>query len=50
MSGILGNVIVLAVLAVVVTLVIRSLWKSHKKGGGCSCGGDCGNCGGCHSR
>ena len=48
MSGILGNVIVLAVLAVVVTLVIRSLWKSHKKGGSCS--GDCSNCSSCQHK
>ena len=37
MSGILGNVIVLAVLAVVVALAVRSLWKSHKSGGHCTC-------------
>lgn len=48
MSDILGNVIVLAVLAVVVTLVIRSLWKSHKNGGSCS--GDCSNCSSCQHK
>lgn len=48
MSDILGNVIVLAALAVVVTLVIRSLWKSHKNGGSCS--GDCSNCSSCHHK
>ena len=42
----LGNVIVIAVLAAVVTLAIRSVWKPHKEGG--HCGGDCGSCGGCH--
>lgn len=46
MSGILGDVIVLAVLAVVVALAVRSLRKSRKKG--CGCGGDCSKCGGCH--
>ena len=52
MSGIWGNVIVLAVLAIVVALAVRSVWKSHKSGG--HCGGDCsccgGDCGSCHSR
>ena len=47
MSGIWGNVIVLAVLAIVVALAARSLWKERKNGGGCS--GDCASCrGGCH--
>ena len=46
MSGIMGNVIVLAVLAVVVGRAVRSLWRSHKSGGHCN--GDCGSCGGCH--
>jgi len=46
MPGILGNVIVLAVLAIVVALAVRSLWKTHKSGGHCN--GDCGSCGGCH--
>ena len=45
MSGILGNVIVLAVLFTVVALAVRSLWKSRKSGG--HCGGDCSACGGC---
>ena len=44
MSGILGDAIVLAVLAVVVALAVRSLRKSRKK----NCGGDCSKCGGCH--
>lgn len=48
MSGILGNVIVLATLAVVVALAARSLWNSHKKGGSCS--GDCGSCSSCHHK
>lgn len=46
MSGVLGNVIVLAVLAIVVALAVRSLWRFHKSGGHCN--GDCGSCGGCH--
>ena len=46
MPPILGNIIVIALLLTVVALVIRSLWKSHRSGGGC--GGDCGNCRGCH--
>ena len=42
----LGNSIVIAVLAVAVALAVRSLWKAHKSGGHCS--GDCGSCGGCY--
>ncbi|HIT31987.1 MAG TPA: FeoB-associated Cys-rich membrane protein [Candidatus Enterenecus stercoripullorum] len=38
--------IVVAVLAVIVALAIRSLIKQKKSGGGCS--GDCGHCSGCH--
>jgi len=46
-----GNIIVMAVLAAIVVLCIRSIYKEHK-GGGCtgscsSCqGGSCGGCGG----
>lgn len=43
MPPILGHIIVIAVLAAVVVLAVRSLWKSHKSGGGCS--GDCAHCG-----
>ena len=46
MSGIWGNVIVLAVLAAAVALAVRSLWRSDKAGGHGN--GDCGSCGGCH--
>lgn len=46
MPAILGNIIVVAVLAAVVVLAARSLWRARKSGGGCS--GDCGNCRGCH--
>ena len=43
----MGDVIVIAVLGIVVTLIIRSMWKNHKNGGGCSgCSGCSGNCGG----
>ena len=38
MSPILGHIIVIAVLAVVVVLAVRSLWKSHKSGGACRAG------------
>ena len=49
MPSILGNLIVVAVLAVIVVLAVRSLWKSHKAGGHCS--GDCGSChGSCCSK
>lgn len=48
----MGDIIVLAALAVIVILVIRSMWKNHKKGGGCAgCSCNCGNCSrGCHSQ
>ena len=42
----LGEIVVLLVLAGVVALAVRSLWKSRKSGGGCN--GDCGNCHSCH--
>ena len=41
----MGNIIVLLILAVLVFFAARSLYRSHKAGGGC--GGDCGSCGGC---
>ena len=41
----MGDVIVLAVLAIVIALVIRSLVISRKKG--TSCCGNCSNCAGC---
>ena len=46
MPAVFGNMIVIAVLIVVAALAVRSLWRSHKSGGGCN--GDCGNCRGCH--
>lgn len=45
MPAMLGEIIVIAVLAAVVALAVRSLWRSHKSGGGCS--GDCAHCKGC---
>lgn len=47
MSPVLGNLIVILILALVVGLVIRSMWKSRKNG--CHCGGDCASCCGCGS-
>ncbi len=44
MSGIVGNLIVIAVLGVVVFLAARGLYKQHKSGG---CGGDCSSCSKC---
>ncbi len=40
----MGEFVVLAVLAAVVALAIRSLCREHKKGG---CGGECSSCRGC---
>lgn len=44
MSPVLGNLIVILVLTVVVALAVRSLWRSHKRGGRCN--GNCAHCGG----
>jgi len=41
-----GELIVVLILAGVVGLAVRSLWKSHKSGGHCN--GDCSRCGSCH--
>lgn len=44
----LGSIAVFLVLAVVVGLIIRSLYKQRKRGGSCTgCSGSCGSCGGC---
>ena len=44
----LGTIAVFLVLAVVIGLIIRSLYKQKKRGGSCTgCGGSCGSCGGC---
>lgn len=48
MPPILGQIIVIAVLAGAVALAIRSMWKDRKNGKSCSCGGDCSHCKGCH--
>lgn len=40
----MGNAIVIAVLAAVVVLISRSLWKNRNKGG---CSGNCSACKGC---
>ena len=44
----IGNLIVIAALVAVAAQAVRSIWKGHKKGG--QCGGDCGQCGGCHHK
>lgn len=46
MSPIFGNLIVFLALAAVVALAVRSLWRSHRRGG--HCGGGCASCGRCH--
>ncbi|MGI5976304.1 MAG: FeoB-associated Cys-rich membrane protein [Candidatus Limivicinus sp.] len=47
MSGIWGNIIVFAILAVVIFFAVRSIIKKHKSR---SCCGDCASCcGGCTS-
>lgn len=41
----MGDVIVLGILGIIVTLVICGMWKNHKKGGSCSgCSCNCANC------
>ncbi len=41
----MGDVIVLVALGVIIGLVIRSMWKNHKNGGGCSgCSCNCESC------
>lgn len=43
-TWIVGGVVLLVVVAVIVKMV-----RDRKAGkGGCSCGGDCGKCKGCH--
>ena len=53
MPPVLGNLIAAAAVALLVFVCVRTLWKSHKSGGGCaSCGsaGSCAHCnGGCAS-
>ncbi len=47
----MGTVIVAVIVAAAVGLIIFKMIKDRRSGkGGCSCGGDCGACGGgCHS-
>lgn len=45
----MGTIIVLIVLAIIITLIIRSMVKDKKAGKSLQCGGDCSKCGGhCH--
>ncbi len=46
MPALLGNLIVIVVLAVVVILAARSLWKSRKDRG--LCASNCAACSRCH--
>lgn len=48
MPPIFTSILVSALLALAVGLAIRSIWKDHKNGKSCSCGGDCSHCKGCH--
>lgn len=45
MPVMLGDLIVIAALAAVVILAVRSVWRTRKAGGQCT--GDCASCGGC---
>ena len=45
----IGDVIVIAILYVVYTLVIRTKIKTKKAGKSLECGMDCSHCKGCHS-
>lgn len=42
----MGTIVVLAVLAGIVTLIVRSMVRSKKSGKSLHCGGDCSHCGG----
>ncbi len=44
----MGELIVIAALVGLVVLAVRSMWRDHKSGKSCSCGGDCSHCKGCH--
>ncbi len=48
MPAVLGNIIVLAVLAVAISFAVRSLRKSRKAGGHCT--GGCSACHGCGTK
>ena len=46
-----ATIIISLVLLAAVCLIVRKLVKDKRSGkGGCSCGGNCGSCGVCHSR
>ena len=47
MNGTLWTILIAAALAALGVLAVRSLIRERKKGG-CSCGGDCSRCRGCH--
>ena len=38
----------LAIAAVCAAIIARGIHNKRKGKGGCSCGGNCGACGGCH--
>ena len=42
----MGTIVVLAALAGIVVLVIRSMIRDKKQGKSLQCGGDCSHCGG----
>ncbi len=42
----MGTIVVLAALAGIVVLVIRSMIRDKKRGKSLQCGGDCSHCGG----
>ena len=44
----MGTAVVLLLLAALAAVAVRSVWKNHKSGKSCSCGGDCPHCKGCH--
>lgn len=44
----MGTAVVLAIVAGVVGLAVRSMIKDKKAGKSLQCGGDCGHCRGCH--
>ncbi len=44
----MGTILVLAVLAVLIGLAVRSMIRDKKAGKSLQCGGDCRHCRGCH--
>ena len=42
------NLHTIIVAALVFSALCWVVWHTHKHGGGCSCGGDCSHCKGCH--